>query len=74
MEDREFLFLTSADIDRCGVGMGEQCCCYLLVGRDGPECAKVGKFQRMLQDRAETRRMGAIRVPTEDYPNCQLPQ
>lgn len=59
-----------ADLKRCGAGRGEQCCIFLTVGMDGPECARHTGLRTTILVHA--RGMNAQRYPLEMYPNCQL--
>ena len=37
----------------CKIGQGKECCRYILIGKDGFECAKNTSLQKNLDDRVE---------------------
>lgn len=59
-----------ADLKKCGAGKGKQCCIFLSVGRNGPDCERHGSLRFDIIMRKE--KMNAKREPTEPYPKCQL--
>lgn len=69
----EFPMLSNDDADRCGIGQGEICCAYLGVSTAGFECFHFSGLARMLEQRVADGAFGSKRLPTEQYPDCQLP-
>lgn len=59
-----------AEFKACGAGLGDQCCIFLTVGREGPCCERYSLLRDTIRMRAHT--MNAQREPTALYPNCQL--
>lgn len=58
---------------KCGAGQGERCCAWLVGSVNGPECGRVDpELSVMLRRRAEAGLMNARRLPSADYPGCQL--
>jgi hypothetical protein len=54
----------------CGIGQGSRCCKFLLNGEEGWICGReTGHKQRLIEVEGYT----AQRLPTEPYPECQLP-
>ena len=57
-----------ADMKKCGAGKGAECCIFLVMGKNGPECQRFGDLRWSLifktMDSAE-------RNPVELYPACQ---
>jgi len=62
-----------ADFKGCGAGKGSDCCIFFIVGRNGPECARFSSAHDTLVARQQRQGMVAQRLPTEPFPNCQLP-
>jgi len=56
---------------RCGIGKGADCCIFLIVGRNGFECARDTSGHDTLVLRKH-QGMVAQREPTEPFPGCQL--
>jgi hypothetical protein len=63
--------LPSGDEWRCGAGKGADCCRYLVIGTKGFQCTRDHEpsLKRLLDTRND---MTASRLPTEEYPGCQL--
>lgn len=59
-----------ADLKKCGAGQGENCCIFLTVGTNGPECQRFGNLRWDLVFRKSS--MASKREPTELFPGCQL--
>lgn len=57
-----------ADLIGCGAGKGKDCCIFLTVGKDGPECQRFTSLRNTLIFKKE--KMNAQREPTEMYPKC----
>jgi len=67
------LLLTKEEVKRCGIGMGHECCAYLLCGPKGFECGRVlDDIKAHLDKRVKDDNIVARRQPLEAYPNCQL--
>lgn len=58
-----------ADLTRCGAGRGAECCKFLVVGADGPECQRFGRLRYTLMF---NHAMTAQREPLELFPACQF--
>jgi hypothetical protein len=56
-----------ADDRKCGVFNGTDCCRFLTIGADGPECERFGASRHSLIFHERT----AQRNPVEPYPLCQ---
>jgi hypothetical protein len=56
----------------CGIGLGAECCAYLIAGREGFMCGRVTDLVWQLRARAQAGEMNARRTPTAPYPDCQL--
>jgi hypothetical protein len=62
--------LTKDDVEACGIGLGSKCCAYIFVDGTGFNCGKVeDSLGAALTAMGNTR---GLRVPTGDYPNCQI--
>lgn len=59
-----------ADLMKCGAGQEKECCIFLVVGSNGPECQRFGPLRNTLISRKD--KMAAQREPTELFPACQL--
>ena len=56
----------------CGVGLGENCCAYLVCGPNGFECGRVDAgVKRAVEVRVVTGTFNAKRLPTAAFPECQ---
>lgn len=62
--------LLPADLKGCGAGRGAECCKFIVVGLRGAECARGSSQDHHL--RFETPNFSAQRIPTEEYPLCQI--
>lgn len=58
-----------ADLKKCGAST-EDCCVFLVVGAEGPECERFGSLRWDIIFKKD--KMRAIREPTALYPECQL--
>ena len=54
------------DLKKCGAGQGKECCIFLTMTADGPECQR---FTSM-RDSLIFKTMTAERDPSEPYPEC----
>ena len=63
------LELLKADFKACGAGRGAECCKFLVAGIAGAECARGSCLEKTLLARTD---MIAQRVPTQEYPSCQI--
>lgn len=73
MTTTEFPVLTPEDTQRCGIGMGVSCCAYLIMGFSGFECGReYADMKALVEGKVANNEMGAKRLPTEPYPECQL--
>lgn len=59
-----------ADLKGCGAGQEKECCIFLVVGSNGPECQRFGHLRETLQFRKS--KMVAQREPVEPFPECQI--
>lgn len=57
------------DLRKCGAGKGAECCRWLTVGPEGPDCERYSEAREYLRGRND---MVASRLPTEPYPDCQI--
>lgn len=60
-----------ADPDGCGMGLGSDCCAYLIVS-SGFECARETSLAPTLRAKVAAGHMTAQRLPTEPIPECQI--
>lgn len=61
--------LKPADLVACGAGRGAECCKFIVVGERGAECARFSSRDQYLR---EVKHYVAQRIPTEEYPLCQI--
>lgn len=64
--------LLIANPNACGMGAGENCCAWLMMGPEGMECGRVTPLRETLASRALSGAMTARRLPDAPYPDCQL--
>jgi hypothetical protein len=60
------------DMIACGMGAGEQCCAWLVIGEEGAICGREEPVGAELERRARAGEMSARRLPDAPYPLCQL--
>jgi hypothetical protein len=62
--------LSRDDVVACGIGLEGKTCCYIFADGTGLQCGKVEDALGVgLMNMGYKR---DLRVPTADYPNCQL--
>jgi hypothetical protein len=66
--------MIKVDPTKCGMGMENDCCAYLICGPNGFECGREvsESFVLMIKERVLGGSMNAIRLPEEPYPECQV--
>jgi hypothetical protein len=61
-----------ADLKKCGVGKGKDCCAYLMVTPGGSECGRADPMMKeVIEKRVRNGHMIAARLPDKEFPKCQ---
>lgn len=63
------LRLIDPEVVKCGIGLGAQCCKYLLHDAQSFLCGRETELKAIL---IAAEGYSAQRLPTEPYPSCQL--
>ena len=59
-----------ADMHRCGLGRGAECCLFLTVGGGGPFCARNSSMHQALLNKRPD--FSAKRIPEQRWPECMV--